>query len=292
MAEQVSEQVWTWVGTSNPAEKIFAIYIPTELINPIDLPERPSNMPKRESVLGVTPYVAPTKFKDLDPAFNVSHLCSLGVAEWQFIGESIGPKTSVFYFFKNKTAAELLVPYYDDSPGRVGNHPWEAIIYDIWVEADYDFPQSTHAIDPDTGELRVVTAPTLYIRALMADPAYKGSSFITRKYLSAVQPKRPRITTPDTRSIVVEVNGTRREFEPSYHDDIFISVQPSGTRSYSPTGVRTVAGSTSSLFFQATKPTTRRPFMLTWEPVRNEYGLWEITTVTVIPPKILELVIR
>ena len=32
--------------------------------------------------------------------------------------------------------------------------------------------------------------------------------------------------------------------------------------------------------------------MLTWEPVRNEYGLWEITTVTVIPPKILELVIR
>lgn len=187
-----------------------------------------------------------------------------------------------------------MVPFYDDSPGKIGNHPWEPIIYDIWIEADYSFPQTSQNIN-DSGVLETVTAPTLYIKALMADEIFKGSSSITRRYLSAVQPMRPRINTPDPRSIVVEVNGTRREFPPSFHDDITIEFAPSGTRAYSASGgARDLGGSTSSLFFEATKPTTRRPHILTWEPVQNPYGLWETTSVEVRPPKIKQsdLVIR
>ena len=139
----------------------------------------------------MTPYVARQSSKTL-----IQRSACLTCALWAWRNGSslenpLGRKRPCSTFSRTRRRLNCLFPTTTTRQDVVGNHPWEAIIYDIWVEADYNFPQSTHAIDPDTGELRVVTAPTLYIRALMADPAYKGSSFITRKYLSAVQPETP-----------------------------------------------------------------------------------------------------
>lgn len=285
MAEQVSEQVWTWVGTPNPAEKIFAIYIPTELINPIDLPERPSNMPKRESVLGVNPYTLPTKFKDLDPAFNVAHLCSMGVADWYFIGESIGPKTSVFYFFKNKTTAEENVPYHVEE--KHGDHPWDMVLHDAWIESDYNFPISTNS--PDGG---IITGPTNYIRDIIDPAVENGSLFVTQKFLTATRPKFVRHKVPIPTSVHIQVNGASREYPRVLMDDLSIDASRSGTQKSLNGTTEAVGGSIAGLFYPKTNFTQRKAFILLHEPVMNQYGLWETTKVIVHPPKLLPPTLR
>lgn len=284
MAEQQSEQVWTWVGTPDPAQMIFALYVKTELIT-VDTDEKPSNKPKRESALGVSPYTLPTKFKELDAAFNAAHLCSLGVAEWYFIGESVGNPTTVFYFFKNKTGIDLFKPY--EEKERVGDHYWPHVIYDIWIDSDRDNQTSTTIItDAEQG---IASGPTNTVKALMIDDVSEGTTFVTRKYLSATQPRLNRPSIPHPLSLLVQVNGAERQFPKCLRPEIYIDPVPSVTKKFTPnTGVSDAAGATSGQLVEATNFTDRRPYILTSEPDRNAYGLWEWTEVEVIPPKVEE----
>lgn len=276
---------WSWVGTDDPQNLVFALFVDTDKLTL-------TNLPKIASLPGVSPEVPATKYKELAECFKRASLANLGIADWSFIGSTVGPSKSTFYFFKTKTDEEMLVPYYDDSPGVIRNYPWPPVVYDAWVEADYSFPLTTQNVTED-GNVEVISAPTLYPRVLMADDINEGSAFVTRKFLSHKQPPRPHIKTPDPRSIVIQVNGVTREIPPSLHGEIIIEVQASGTLGYSPTGgMREINGSTSGMVFEATNMETRRPFIQTWNSVKNQYGLWETTEVTVIPPKTKEPEVR
>ncbi len=281
-AEQTSEQVWSWVGTPNPAEKIFALYVETQLIT-IDTPEKPSNMPKRESAIGVDPYTAPTKFKDLDPAFNSAHLCSLGVAEWYFIGESIGPKTSVFYFFKNKTDEELATPW--QVVQKKGNHYWHPIVFKCWIESDYSFPVNAGVISGSKSGM--VVGPTNYVRDVVLADAEEGSTFTISRYLSATRPPKSNGRVPQPQQMNVEVNGASKNYGKVLHPRIIIKETASASAS-SVNGktVQGIGGGVSQQIFPATNITSRKPYILTDEPTQNEMGLWERVVTKVRPPKI------
>jgi hypothetical protein len=235
-AEQVSEQVWTWVGTPNPSEMILAVYVKTEMMT-VTTPEKPSNKPHRESAIGVTPYVAPTKFKDLDPAFGTAHLCSLGVAEWYFIGEQVGPQVTTFYFFKTAAIDGNLSPY--DVEESVGDHYWPTVVLKVWSEEDTSFPISTMSLESD-GSRGIITAPTVRIHAEVIDDTSEGTEIIVRKYLSATHPKVDLPKTPQTDSFEVFAGQGSRVFNKVLHDDLVFHATPSGT-------LKNASGTTSGL---------------------------------------------
>ena len=280
-AEQTSEQVWTWVGTANPSEMIFALYVATDIMT-VATSEKPSNKPRRESAIGVTPYVPPTKFKDLDPAFNTAHLCSLGVAEWYFIGESIGPRTSIFYFFKNAAIDGNLEPF--DTEQSVGDHYWPTVVLKIWPEVDLSFPLVTNSIEAN-GSRALVTAPTVHIHAEVIPDTSEGSEIIVRKYLSATHPKINIPKTPQPDSFEVFAGQGSRVFDKVIHDDLVFHATPSGTLKNASGTTSSLGGSIRVQKFPATNFRSRKPYIVRSKPTRNGYGLWEWEETEVIPPK-------
>lgn len=271
---------WTWTKTDDPAQDIFTVFVSTTLI-------RLDNKPTREvQALGAIPYALPTQFKNLSPEFGLIHLCSLGVGDWYFIGESDLGARRAFHFFKNKSATEAATPY--DTIEIIGNHFWPMVVLDIWVETDYSFLQSSNVISDEKHGIN--TAPTLYIRDLVIPDIEEGSTIITRKFMSATQPFVPKRSVPQPMAMSVQVNGASREYPKVLHDDIYVEGTPSGTMQYLTDGTansfNVLAGSIGAHIFPATNFPTRKPYILTDEPARNQYGLWERTQIEVRPPKI------
>ncbi len=275
--ETIAAGSWFWVQTPNPAEMILAIVVSSQLMTP-------TNKPRVEQLaFGGAAYAAPTAFSALDPAFALPNLNHLGVADWQFIGESIGPVTTVFYFFAPKTAAEQKIPYYYNEV--IGNHYWPMIVLEVWVESDYNFPISANVVEGnDTG---IITGPTNYIRDIVIPDCEEGSLIITRKYLSATQPKREHRKIPHPMAMHVQVNGASKDYGKVLHGDIIIDAVRSGTKMYltSAGASSDVGGATSQHIFEATNFTSRKPYKLLHEPVQNQYGLWETKEIEVRPPK-------
>lgn len=270
---------WFWTQTPNPAEMILSVVVSSQLMTP-------TNKPHRERLaLGSITYLAPTKFSELDPLFALPNLNHLGVADWQFIGENIGSTETIFYFFVNKTPAEMEVPY--DTAEDVGDHPWPMVVLDVWVESDYNFPISANVVEGnDTG---VITGPTNTIHDNILPPVEEGTRFITRKFLSATRPNIPYHKIPQPGAMHVQVNGASKEYPESIHDDIYLTPTRSGTKMYL-TGAAVgsnIGGSTSAQFFPATNFIARKPYFPKDKPVRNQYGLWEREQVQVIAPKTL-----
>lgn len=282
---------WHWIGTNNPADMVFALIVKTDSVTT-------SNKPQREVIaFGAIPYSAPTQFKDLNAAFNSSHLNSIGmvnedpttgVGYYQFVGESIGPVETTFYFFPLKTAVQLQTPY--QIRKWQGNHYWHPVIYDIWVETDNSFKQSSNTVVGN--DVGVITAPTLYIRANYLQDIEEGTQFVEEKYLSAVQPIIPQHRVPDPQPVEVQANGASRSFPKALHEELYIPPTQSGSQQYltnAATG-SAIGGGTGEHFFTATNVTDRKPYTLSDEPVRDQLGVWERIKVKVIPPKKSEIV--
>lgn len=271
---------WTWTDTPDPNQDIFTVFVDTERI-------RLENKPTREvPALGATPYTAPTQFKALAPAFGLSHLLSLGVGDWYFIGRQMGNPTSTFHFFKNKSLADINTPW--ETVEIIGNHFWPMVVLAVWIETDYNFLQSSNVIqDREQG---IITGPTHYIRDTVLPDIEEGSTIITRKFLSATQPFIPKRPVPQPMAMSVQVNGASREYPKVLHDDLFIEATESGTMQYLTSGlVTTLGGAVGEHFFPATNFPYRKPYILTDEPVRNALGLWERTQIEVRPPKLLPI---
>ncbi len=258
--------------TPNPEEMIFAVFVNTDLITL-------TNKPVRERLaFGDLPYRAPTRFKDLDSVFRLQALCSKGVATWYFIGESIGLGKTTFYFFKDKTAEEMAVPY--ERKERLGDHPWPMVVYDIKIDSDYNFPISTNSSDGG-----VITGPTNYIKDIVDEEVEEGTLFVTEKFLTATQPPVIHHKVPIVDSFHVQVNGASREYRRVLHDDLAVDASRSGTEKTLNGATEAIGGSIGGLFFPKTNFTRRKPYVKLSEPERNAYGLWETTKVTVYPPK-------
>lgn len=280
----VAGQDWTWTQTPDPANMIFTVFVETKKITL-------TNKPRRESNFGVVPYVAPTKFKELAPEFGLLHLNSQGVAEWYFIGENIeGPRTA-FHFYKNQTPNEILASPWDTIE-EVGNHFWHPIVLAIWVEEDPSFPQSTNVVD-NNGTVGIISGPTYKIRDKVLADVEEGSTFVTRKYLSAIRPPLKRSVVPQPQPMFVQANGVSRDYGKVLHPRIVVHATPSGINSsLGTTAVVSLGGGTEEQIFEATNRTERKPYILSFKPQRNQYGLWETVEIEVRPPKTETIISR
>lgn len=273
---------WLWTQTPDPASPIFTIYVATQNITL-------TNKPVREVLaFGSTPYAAPTAFKNLDASFNMAHLNTLGVSDWQFIGETIQGAVTAFHFFKNQTLAQQLVPY--DVQEVEGNHHWDEVVLNVWPEEDDSVTQSYNVIK--NGSTGIRTAPEVRIRAETIPSTDTGSRIITRKFLSATRPVIPRHRTPQPMELDIQVNGKQRIFSRCLHDDLSFEDTRSGTSELmNGAGMSTALGGTvPGVFYPATNFTTRKPFFVSDLPVRNQYGLWERDQIEVRPPKIESII--
>lgn len=291
-ATHQAAQDWTWTKTANPAEPIFTIFVQTKLIS-IDILDdsgnvvQPGNKPKREIIASNgSPYVPPTAFKDTAANFNLSHLNSMGVANWQFIGESeMGNGVTAFHFFKNKTLAQINNPWLTQE--RVGEHYWEPVVLAVWIEVDWSFPQSANIVgEGKNGASGFIIAPTIRIRADELPPISEGTLIITRKFLTAVYPNIPHHKVPIPLPLDIQVNGDRFYREKCLHGVLYIPATPSGSRQWLTTGATSdVGGFIGEQTIEPTNFQRRRAFIKEDDPVQNEYGLWERTQTEVRPPK-------
>jgi len=270
------EEDWSWFPTINTEELIFGLFVDTQKITL-------SNKPKREILAnGAVPYSAPTKFKDLAPEFAAPHLDSLGISEWEFIGQNISQPRSTFYFFKNKTAVEMNVPYYVND--EIGNHPWPMVILDVWVDT-LDWPQN--AFVPDGNQRNLVYEPTRVIQDLRLPPISEGSTIIERRFLTARQPKTqvPKVPMPMPMRILLPT-GEHREYDEVLHDEILVR---DGRNSRTPFVIVTTAGVTTQTargvqFFEATNFTGRKAYVFRDSAEQNAFGLWERRQLEARPP--------
>lgn len=269
---------WAWIDSPNPDELILAVFVDTHRITI-------ENKPNVEQLaFGATPYSLPTQFKNLDPAFGLQHLGHLGVSDWYFTGQSIGGPRTAFYFFKNKTAEELAIPF--GITKDVGDHNWHPVVEDVWTEEDDSFPQSTNAVGAN--DLGVVIAPTVHIRDIVIPDTDEGSRIITSHYLSALQPKIPHHQTPQAMDMTVRVNGAEKPYGKVLHDDIWIPSTRSGTTKYMSRSQTSgaVGGVLEGQFFPATKPSGRKPFYLRDHATQTPHGVWHRIKIKIRPPKV------
>lgn len=278
-----AKDTWCWKQTPNPAQMILAVFVESDLITLV-------NKPTREifASSGI-PYALPSTFAALDPRFSLEHLASLDVPagtptidQWYFIGESIGPSKTAFYFFPPSTNPNP-VPY--DSTEIQGNHHWDIVVYDIWTETDQNFNQSSNYIaGNDQG---FITAPTVYIKDDHLPDIDEGTIFNTDLFISALRPVGVRHKVPIPEAMRVQVNGAERFFPKCIHPDIYVGPTRSGSQTFL-TGAGTggtIGGTVAGANFAATNVTDRKPYFLSDDYARNQYGLWERKRVKVTPPK-------
>lgn len=286
-----AQKDWTWTDTPDPNQDILTIFVETQKIRPPNpVTGDPGNKPTAEiQALGTQPYVAPTTFDEVQSAFALQHLNFLGVGTWQFIGrQNMGEGVTAFHFFPAKTAAEMAIPW--ESKSIEGAHHWDTVVLDVWTETDYSMPQSASTIDFDstnTPQQGIITAPTIRIRSVEIPQIEEGSIIVTRKYLSATEPKLQYHRVPQPMNMDVQVNGASRFFERVIHDTIIVEATLSGTRQILSNGESSdVGGVVGSQTFEATNFIERKPYFRLDDWIRNQLGLWERTTEEVIPPKI------
>lgn len=278
-----SDEDWCWKQTPDPARMILAVFVKSSLITLV-------NKPTREVfAAGTRPYALPSTFAQLDPQFNLAHLASLPVPEgtpsidqWYFIGESLGPKRSVFYFFPPETSPNPL-PY--DSKEIQGNHHWDMVVYDVWTKTDENFKQSSNYIEGN--DQGFITGPTVYIEDDHLPDIDEGTIFNTDLFLSALRPVGTRHKVPIPEAMLVQVNGASRNYPKCIHPDISVGPTRSGTQKFL-TGANTgapIGGTVGGGNWPATNVTDRKPYYLTDDYDRNEYGLWDRKRVKVTPPK-------
>ncbi len=146
-----AESDWNWVETPDPAQMAVAVHVQSKLITT-------TNKPRLWEPLTDA---APSTFSELDPAFGLQHLCGiLGIADWYFIGESIGAANSTFYFFKNKTDEEINTPF--NFKGGSAGYTWPEVLKKAVFDSDPNIPLTvTHIANGSRG---VAMLPRWFVR--------------------------------------------------------------------------------------------------------------------------------
>ena len=182
-----------------------------------------------------------------------------------------------FYFSKNKTTAEALVPYKDPAE-RFGNHYWPPILKRV------DFKKSKMPATVNTGD-GVRRAVKYYDEVTYIPSADTGSLFLTREFISPTEFHIPQWPTPLAGSVSWSF-PTQGSFQECLHDDIEIQNLKESDSTYSASGAQVTSdvGLISGVSFPATNFKTWLPHILSDSQSKTAVGSWHRTQIEVVPP--------
>lgn len=264
------------MGTPDPATDVFAVSVQTQLINL-------TNKPRLETTVG--PLVPATLFKNLDARFGLSHLNSLGVSDWMFIGQSVGNPTTTFYFAADKTPAQMMTPFKRSVTFR--KMDWDTILLGLKLIAVRSYPITGKA----TNDLGAVVA-TYVQRYVVRERFVPGNNLVTKFEKLEYTSPRPfkfsaSINTPVPGALTFQLpTGERFGFPSCLHTRQTLAKLLAGIAISSATDVVTpnfeeIEGQD----FPATTPTTWLPYA-TEQDQSDTNGFYYGIRLIVHPPPI------
>ncbi len=250
------------IATPKPGEFAVAVSVPSHLIKATDV------------------VVEGVKYKDT-PQWMDKSLITSGYGDYVFMRSSSGgEETIVFYFGKNKTAAEAETPF-REFVLKVGNFYWPPIL--LGVDIVKGMPRASNA-----GNV-VYSGNTYEAVPIWIPSAETGSIFIQREFLGSKPFDILQWDSPIADAISFPVpGGPRFDFPECLHGDLTVDNMDGSVSEYnvSTDGVTNRAGLIGERFFPATNFKTWSFFTISDSQDELESGQWLRKQVEVRPPNL------
>lgn len=202
----------------------------------------------------------------------------------------VGEGVIRFFWAKNKTAAESMVPFRETTEKR--NHPWPPVLLALVLIPDYTFLRTGKGYDPITNEISEVVAPNHYVREIFVPGVNEGTMMVKRMFYGPRKFDITQTPVPVPTSVSYDINGVHGRFPECLHPRIELASTRSGIAQVVAGVVSEVGGALEGQIFPATNFEQWEPYIYTDTQDQDENGGWLRTQTLAIPPDPPDVIVQ